>query len=231
MNKKNQPSDFFNKEAAEKYDERNSKLARISDCLHFLTNLVLKDLPEHARILCVGVGTGAEIISLAQAFPKSTFVALDPSQNMLDVCRERMKKIGLAERCEFIHGYVQDYDGPAEFDAVLSILVAHFVKNDERLSFFKAMTERLRIGGYLVNAEISFDLSSQEFPLMLQGWEGVQTLMGATPESLATLPFQLREMLSVISPQETEDLLRKSGILMPVKFFQALMIAAWWGKK
>ena len=49
-------------------------------------------------------------------------------------------------------------------------------------------------------------------PLMLKNWEAVQSMMGATPESLANLPLQLREMLSVISPTETERLLNQSGI-------------------
>jgi tRNA (cmo5U34)-methyltransferase len=231
MNKPTAPLDFFNKEAAEKYDERNSKLSRISDCLHFLTTLVVKDLPTESRILCVGVGTGAEIVSLAQTFPQWTFVALDPSKNMLDVCHQRLQNMNLADRCEFIHGYVHDYKGAGDFDAVLSILVGHFVKHDEKPNFFRTMVKLLRPGGYLVNAEISFDLNSDEFPIMLKGWEQVQTLMGATPESLATLPFQLKEMLSVSSEKEIENLLRASGIETPIRFFQAFMISAWWGKK
>lgn len=224
-------TDFFNKEAAQRYDERNSKLSRISDCLHFLTGLALKDLPAQARILCVGVGTGAEILSLAQTFPGWTFVGLDPSQNMLDVCRERMNDAGLGDRCEFVHGFIQDLPSQKPFDAAVSILVAHFIKLDERLAYFQNITQHLRSGGYLVNAEISFDLNSPQFPTMLKGWEQVQTMMGATPESLATLPKQLREMLTVLPPEKTEALLRQSGISQPVSFFRAMMICGWFGKK
>ncbi|MFS4457903.1 class I SAM-dependent methyltransferase [Bdellovibrio sp. HCB2-146] len=228
----NKPTtDFFNKEAAQRYDERNSKLSRISDCLHFLTTLALKDLPAKSRILCVGVGTGAEIMTLAQTFPEWTFVGLDPSQNMLDVCQDRMKAAGFASRCEFVHGFIQDLPVNTPFDAAVSFLVAHFVKREERLSFFQNMTKHLKDHGYLVNAEISFDLDSPEFPLMLKGWEQVQSLMGATPESLATLPKQLKEMLTVLPPSETEAILRQSGINLPMRFFQAMMICGWYGKK
>lgn len=230
MNKPS-PSDFFNKEAAERYDERNSKLNRISDCLHFLTGMALKELPTKAQILCVGVGTGAEIFSLAEANPEWTFVGLDPSLDMLNVCKERIKKAGLENRCEFVHGYIQDLPKTKEFDAALSILVAHFVKKEERLSFFQNMTKHLKAGGYLVNAEISFDLSSENFPLMLKGWEQVQSMMGATPESLANLPMVLKEILTVLPPEETEEQLKKSGIKLPTKFFQAMMINAWYGQK
>lgn len=225
------PIDFFTHETAKSYDERNRKLAHISDCLHFLIGLVLRDLPPRSRILCAGAGTGAEILSLSRVYPDWTFVALDPSQAMLDVCRERLTEAGLADRCEFVHGYVQDLPNQLNFDAALSVLVGHFVKREERLGFFKHLTDRLRIGGYLVNAEISFDLGSTEFPSMLQRWEAVQTLMGATPESLAALPKQLKEVLTVLPPEETENLIRQSGIDVPVRFFQAFMISAWYGKK
>ncbi|WP_417549547.1 class I SAM-dependent methyltransferase [Methylophaga sp.] len=213
------------------YDERNRQLAPIADNMHFLIRLILKDAPEQSRILCVGVGTGAEIISLSKSFPQWTFVGVDPSIGMLDVCRERLTEAGVQDRCELIHGYVDDVPEGENFYAVLSILVAHFVKREDRLNFYQAMYNRLRTNGMLINTEISFDLDSAEFPLMLKNWEAVQSMMGATPESLANLPMQLREMLSVISPTETEHLLKQTGIDVPIRFFQAFMISGWYGIK
>lgn len=230
MNKPNSP-DFFTQEASLVYDERNRPLAPIADNMHFLIRLLLRDLPVNSKILCVGVGTGAEIISLAKTFPQWTFVGVDPSASMLKVCGERLLSVGISERCQLIHGYVQDVPIGENFNAVLSILVGHFVKKEERLSFYKAMIDRLLPQGYVINTEISFDLDSPQFPMMLEGWKGVQSMMGATPESLATLPVQLREMLSVISPAETESLLQRSGIKNPLRFFQAFMICGWYSQK
>lgn len=224
-------TDCFNQEQAEVYDERNRKLAPISGNLHFLIKLVLEDLPVRSRILSVGAGTGAEILSLAEAFPEWSFAAVEPSLSMLNVCRARIQNAGLLDRCELVHGFAQDLPARADFDAVLAILVAHFVKRDDRLSFFKNLTDRLRAGGYLVNAEISFDLDSAEFPSMLKNWESVQRLMGANPESLAALPRQLRDVLTVLSPMETETIIRKSGIDLPIRFFQTFMISGWYGVK
>lgn len=227
----NNTTDFSTQEAAQSYDVKKSKLTRISDCLHFLMSLVLKDLPAKSRILCVGVGTGDEILSLAHTFPEWTFVALDPSLAMLDVCSERIKSAGVADRCELFHGYVQDLPAEWKFDAVLSVLVAHFVKRDERSTFFRQMSDHLQKDGYLINAEISFDLDSVEFSSMLKNWQAVQMVMGAKSESLADLPRQLKDVLTIIPPKETEALIRQSGINQPVQFFQALMICGWYGKK
>jgi tRNA (cmo5U34)-methyltransferase len=218
-------------EAAKWYDERNLGLAPIADNMHFLIRLILKNAPVRARVLCVGVGTGAEILSLSKSFPEWKFVGVDPSIGMLDVCRERLSNAGVLDRCELIHGYVHDVPREENFDVALSILVAHFVKREERLGFYQAMCSRLCTNGILINTEISYDLNSREFPLMLKNWEAVQALMGATPESLANLSVVLREMLSVISPAETEHFLSQSGIPLPVRFFQAFMISGWYGIK
>jgi tRNA (cmo5U34)-methyltransferase len=41
----------------------------------------------------------------------------------------------------------------------------------------------------------------------------------------------LRSVLFVHPPRETERLLRESGIPVPVRFFQAFMIHAWYGRR
>ena len=224
-------TDFFNEEMSQTYDEKNSRLSAISDNMHFLIRLVLEDLPASARILCVGVGTGAEILSLSSQYPTWSFVGVDPSAAMLGVCRKRLENAGVMDRCQLIHGYVEDAPAEAEFDAVLSVLVGHFVKREDRIQFYQNMTQRLKTGGYLINTEISFDLDSAAFPAMLENWARIQTRMGATPESLQKLPIVLRETLCVIAPTETETLLKAGGISVPVQFFQAFMIAGWYGKK
>jgi len=222
--------DHFN-DAAKLYDERNRQLAPIMNNLHFLIRLILKNAPIRARVLCVGVGTGAEILSLSETFTEWTFVGVDPSIGMIDVCRERLNNAGVINRCELINGFVHDVPEGENFDVVVSILVGHFVNRDDRLNYYSAMVSRLCPNGILINTEICFDLNSQQFPLMLKNWEAVQSLMGATPESLANLSTLLREMLTILSPDEIEMLLNQSGITLPVRFYQAFMIHGWYGIK
>lgn len=224
------PHDFFSPEAAKHYDERNANLAPITDAVQFLISLALKDLPSQAHVLCSGAGTGAEILYLAKKFPHWTFVALDPSASMLDICRERLERAGLSDRCTLVHGYVSDLPELPSFDAALSVLVGHFVERQNRVSYYSGMAKRLHSGGILVNTEICFDLDSPEFAPMLKNWESVQTLMGATAASLTSLPQVLRETLTILPPSETETLLRQSGIAVPVPFFRAFMIAGWHGR-
>jgi tRNA (cmo5U34)-methyltransferase len=60
----------FDQERAASYDKDAAKFAPLGEALHFLIRLILADLPADARILCVGAGTGTELINLAQAFPQ-----------------------------------------------------------------------------------------------------------------------------------------------------------------
>ncbi len=217
---------FFNQEMADAYDRRNSALAPISDSLHFLMRLVLADRPADARVLCVGVGTGAEILSLAKAYPGWSFVGIDPSEEMLSVARRRLEQAGVLDRCELVQGYAEDAPGGG-FDAAVSLLVAHFIKREDRGLFYAAIHERLKPGGRFVSAEISGDLDAPEFPEMLEDWKRVQALMGATSESLAKLGGMMRDVLAVLTPAETEAMWKAGGFRTPVPFFQAFMIRGW----
>ncbi len=96
-------------------------------------SLILKRPARHESLeMAVGVGTGAEIFP-AKVHPEVDFpLGLDPSLEMLNVCRERIKNAGLKNRCEFVgYWHIQDLTRKDDFDAALSILVAHFVKREE----------------------------------------------------------------------------------------------------
>jgi len=115
---------------------------------------------------------------------------------------------------------------------VLCLLVAHFLKQaDGRQALFDGMARRLKPHGYLINAEIAFDLGSPEFDDIIDQWAAMHRAAGATEESLAGLPRQLRETIAVLPPASTEALLRNSGLPLPVQFFQSLLIRAWYSRK
>ncbi|WP_234028757.1 class I SAM-dependent methyltransferase [Pseudoblastomonas halimionae] len=224
------PSGFFNRELAEAYDRRNSGLKPISDALHFLIRLVLADLPARSRVLCVGVGTGADIFALADAFPDMTFVASDPAPEMIEIARRRVEEAELSNRVELVTGYVDDVDQTG-FDAALCLLVAHFVQRDDRPAFYRAIHDRLAPGGHFVSAEISADFGSPEFPGRLEDWKQVHRLMGANEESLDALEDTLRGTLQVVSPAETEALWIEAGFAQPIPFFQSAMIHGWHARR
>lgn len=224
--------ELFNATVAESYDERFQKISPIRENLNFLIRLVLEDLPEDARILCIGVGTGIEIVELAKAYPQWRFTGVEPSAHMLDVYRSKLSKCGLMDRCDLVHGYVSDLPPGGAFDAVLCLLVTQFVtENAKRQEMFDSMAEQLKAGGYLINAEISGDMSSAKFHNMFEKWKGMHRLAGATAPEADNMINALKEYVAVAPPAVIERYLESSGFSEPVQFYQSLLIHAWYARK
>src|SRR5688572_2090081 len=121
---------IFDQQAAS-YDERWARTAPIRDALYFLLEAVFADLPANARVLCIGAGTGEEIDWFAKRFPHWTFVAVEPSGAMLDVCRAKAEKGGYAFRCRFHEGYLESLPDQDAFDAATCFLVSQFILDQE----------------------------------------------------------------------------------------------------
>ncbi len=222
---------IFEKMGADAYDKGNTKLVSISANLHFLMTLILKELQTNANALCVGVGTGADIIELAKHYPNWNFVGLDPSTAMLDGCKKKLAAYQLSERCELFHGYLSSYQTDKKFDVVICLFVMHFVDEEERRSMYQDMADYLNPGGYLVEAEISTDLEDDSFPEQLKNWQSLHQVGGTAEENLANMENDLKETLSVLSPRKVEAIIAENGFSKPIQFFQSLLIRAWYARK
>lgn len=222
---------FSDKAQAETYDERFVKLAPVRDAMHALTIGVLSDLPSDARVLCVGAGTGAEVLSLARAYPAWSFTAVEPSAAMLDVCRRRVAAEGFSDRCVFHEGYLDSLPPSEPFDAATSILVSQFVLDPVgRRGFFSGIAERLLPGGYLVTADLSADLSSPQYESLLEVWLKMMVSPALPAEKVAQMRIAYGRDVAVIPPHEMEKLLLSSGFEAPVEFFQGMLIHAWFAR-
>lgn len=229
---KQDASKFFDKTSSESYDARARKIGAINDNLHLMIRIVLNDLPADARILCVGVGTGTEIVMLAADHPERTFVGVDPAAAMLDVARDKLVANGLQDRCTLVNGYVSDVPLGENFDAVLCLLVTHFIKDvSERQEMFDAMASRLKKGGYMITADISGDTNTAEFNNIFEKWKTMHQFAGAPADKLAKIQDDLQKHVSVLPPAAIEAFYRNSGFACPVRLCQSLLITAWYAQK
>jgi len=221
----------FGEEMATSYDDNCRVMTPIYDNLHFLIRAVLDDLPKNATILSVGAGTGTEIIRLAGFFPEFTFVAVDPSREMLAVCRERLRAHGLLERCTLVHGHIEDVSQEVTFDAALCLLVLHHTPETVRQTIVKGIAGRLKPRGRFIVAELSYDDSTSQFGDLLDKWIAVLRITGTAEKKARALPALFKEHLSVLSPVAAENLLVANGFEQPVRFFQSLIMLAWFAQK
>ncbi|MBC7805498.1 MAG: class I SAM-dependent methyltransferase [Akkermansiaceae bacterium] len=230
--KNQEPTVVFDQKMASSYDERWAKLAPTRDALHLLIRLILSDLPADARILCVGVGTGSELIYLAEAFTAWHFTAVDPATAMLDICRQRAEASGIASRCTFHDGYLDSLPATDSFDAATCLLVSQFIlQREERREFFREIASRLRIGGYLINADITSDTSTPAFQGLLAVWLQMMRYTGVPEESLAKIPATLGRDVTVLPRHEIEAIIAAGGFEPPVLFSQSLLIHSWYSRR
>lgn len=215
------------------YDERWAKTAPIRDALHFLLGAVFARLPDDARVLCVGAGTGDEIGELAKRFPAWRFVAVEPSGAMLDLCRRKAEDGGFADRCRFHEGFLDSLPADeASFDAATCFLVSQFILDyDARVDFFRGIAARLRLGGVLASADLAADVTTPEYDALLGVWLDMLLSAGVPAAGLAQMREAYARDVAILPSARVASLIRSAGFDMPVLFHQAGLIHAWFANR
>jgi tRNA (cmo5U34)-methyltransferase len=226
------PAVAFDQERANSYDQRFAAAAPLRESLHLLTRAILADLPADARVLCVGAGTGLELLDLARAYPRWRFTAVEPSAPMLNVCRQKAAEAGVADRCTFHEGYLDTLPAAGPFDAATCFLVSHFIlPRDERRDFFRQIAARLRPGGTLVSADLASDQSSAAYESLLEVWLRVMRPVDGAAGDAQKTREAYRRNVAILPPPEVSALLTESGFASPVLFLQTLLIHAWYATR
>lgn len=219
---------LFNKSAAS-YDENYAGTRSLKDALHLGMRAVFADLPEDASVLCVGAGTGQEVLYLARFFPKWSFTIVEPASAMLEVCKKKASEQGVAQRCTFHRGYLETLAQSEPFNAATSILVSQFITDpNERKAFFCDIAQRLKKGGLLINADLAGDMDAGNFKSLFKVWTNMQQL---TAEKAAELQEQWKKLVALVPVREVEGIISAGGFEDPVLFFQTVFIHAWFAKR
>lgn len=227
MNKNNP----FNSSHASNYDSQWKKLAPMTEGLHFLMRILLKDLPSEANVLCVGAGTGAEIMALAHAFPNWKFTAVEPAGAMLSECRRKIEDAGFSSRCYFHEGYLNSLPDLGSFDAATSILVSQFMTDKEdRVNFFKEIYNRLAPGAYLVSADLATPETDELYENLKEAWAKALMFADFSEERAKHATSSWKENVAVSEPGEIELILFLAGFELPTLFYQTLFIHAWYSR-
>lgn len=222
----------FDKERASTYDTRAAKIAPLRNALHLSIRLVLSELPADARILCVGVGTGLELIYLAQEFPQWHFTAVEPAKAMLETCRQKAEESEVASRCTWHEGYLNSLLASASFDAATCLLVSHFfMQSEERRKFFSQIASRLCPQGYLVSADLAADMSTSTYQDLREVWARMLQYAGYPDEDVEKFLAAHGRDAAVLPPDQVGAIIAASGFDTPVLFLQTLFIHAWYARR
>lgn len=218
----------FDAQHAASYDDRWAPLAPLRDSLHLQMRFILQGLPAAARVLCVGVGTGAELLALARFFPGWRFTAVEPSAPMLDVCRRKAAEAGIADRCEFHACYLHELPPAEPFDAATTILVSQFITDRaRRTEFFRNLARRLRPDGLLITADLT-TIAPGQHERLLTVWSQMMRHVGANEAQIQALMTAYGRDVALLTAPVMEELLAEAGFVLPVRFSQSLLIHAWY---
>ena len=218
---------LFDQQAAG-YDKQWAGMAPIREALYLLLDALFVGLPDDARILCVGAGTGAEIAHLAERFPGWRFTALDPSGAMLEVCRQRAERGGFAHRCDYHEGYLETLAAGQAYDGATCFLVSQFLTDVQaRTGFFRQIGQRLKPGGLLANADLASDIHSPAYEVLLPGWMTLMSSAGVDAQMLERARAAYARDVAVLPASQVADIIQAGGFMAPTQFFQAGRMHGW----
>lgn len=219
----------FTAEHARNYDEGIRVAGFGYDLLHDLTGALLgSSLPERARVLVVGAGTGEEIEQLGARYPGWRFTGVDPSAEMLAVARRRIDEAGLADRATLHEGTVDDLPADNRYDAATLLLVMHFLPdNGAKLALLRGIAERLQPGAPLVLADLHGALDSPGGKLRWEAWRQRQQMRGMPANDREEMFRQLTRMVYFVPETRIDALLAEAGFTELERFFQALLFGGW----
>ena len=221
---------IFDQQAAS-YDERWARTAPIRSALHFLLEAVFAGLPATARILCIGAGTGEEMVHLAQRFPQWTFAVVEPSGAMLDVCRSKASREGFAARCQFHEGYLESLTDQEAFNAATCFLVSQFILDQQaRVTFFRSIASKLKSGGILVSSDLASDTDTDEYTALLKIWMDMMLSAGIPSSGVEQMRAAYARDVAVLPPAQIASIIQSAGFDKPVAFYQAGLIHGWFSR-
>lgn len=193
--------------------------------LHRMVEMLLAErVPAKGKILVHGAGGGLELRALAEAQPGWLFDGVDPSPDMLALAEETVGPYGA--RVLLHQGFV-DAAPAGPFDGATSLLTFHFIPRDERRETLRQLRRRLKPGAPLALAHISFPQTEPERSQWIARHVAYGAPRGTDPAHLEAAREAIGTRLTILSPDDDEQMLRDAGFAGVSLFFAGLSFRGW----
>ncbi|MFJ7953292.1 class I SAM-dependent methyltransferase [Lysinibacillus sp. NPDC096418] len=218
----------FNTELATEYEKGIRRTLPSYDAMLRLTQTFFQSaLPDEAKFIVVGAGSGNEISLLAEQKPLWSFVGIDPAEAMLHFAMERLKP--LPNNITLLHGTLLETELPVtQFDAASCILVLHFIETyDEKLATLKTIAQNLNPGAPFVLVSKYGQLGSAETELQFDLWRAYWLQHTKLTSAQVSDMEQSIRALSFMREEDILTLLKEAGFTSPSRFFATTLFGGW----
>jgi demethylmenaquinone methyltransferase/2-methoxy-6-polyprenyl-1,4-benzoquinol methylase len=169
---------------------------------------------EPARVVDLATGTGALAILIAERYPNTQVLGIDPSRNMMAIGEQKVAARNLTSRITFKYGDAQAL--PLEDDSVDGLTMAFGIRNvPDRLGALREMLRVLRPGAKAAILELS------EPPPGLFGALGrfhmhqVVPRVGALLSGEREYRYLPQSIAAFPAPTAFADLMQEAGFVTP----------------
>ena len=199
--------------------------------LYRLCSACMSRLPENARILVVGCGTGEELVLLASTLPYAEFEAIDPSEAMLKVCAGIVEKQQLTDRINLHHSTLEEFSSKRPFDAATSILVSQHITSDTLAQdYFNQIAAILKPGGLLYSADMHIS-NGQNQESLIQLWHRNLIMSGIDSDLADGMRSKIQSEITIRKEKMVSGFLENAGFENILRPFSSLLYGAWSASK
>lgn len=136
-------------ECASKYDKM---IEKIVPYYHEQHNIILSLMPfpknHKIKVLDLGIGTGILSLLTLKHYPNSKVYGIDLSKNMIEVCKEQLKKF--KDRLILTCGDIEEINIDNDYDIIVAGLTIHHLTDKAKRNFFKKVYNSLKTGGVFI---------------------------------------------------------------------------------
>lgn len=219
--------EMYGEEWAARFEEYANASIAGREGLFRLAEASLADLPDDARILVVGCGTGSEVLELASRHPGWQFEAVEPALGMVTVCRQRLNRAEISHRVTVHQRGVEGLRIEPCHAATAILVSQHIVDDSGARRFFSEIAANLIHGSILFSADITVPDETSSADAMLRTWRRQAVTAGLPEDAPAALIARFSKDLVPRTPAGVEELLSSAGFRWPLQVFQSTIYRAW----
>lgn len=198
------------------------------DDLHIAVLAELTPVADDADVMVVGIGAGAELVTLGRARSGWRLTGVEPSAQMIAITRERLRRAGLDARVRIHAGYTDGLPDERAYDAATLVCVMHFLLDDgAKLALLRSIASRLRPGARLILVDGCGARGTPQFEADWNGWMQFIRGKGLTGTELDAYRRQVEAGVHFVPATRIVELLRASGFEQIRQFYRAFVFGGW----